>query len=187
MAHSRRKRTSKAEWFEAALRVLYEEGIASVRVERLAQDLGTSRSGFYWHFKDRRDLEMQLLEYWAHEYTDVVSENPELRLVEPRKRLARVAELVLEHDLSGYDLAFVAWAEHDPEVAKRVAKVVQRRLDYVKQALAELGIAGDEAEFRRRIFILYLAWEAKIYPDLSAKKRRMLRDRVVEWTTSSTA
>jgi len=168
------------------MRVLYEEGIAGVRVERLAKDLGTSRSGFYWHFKDGRDLEMQLLEYWAHEYTDVVSENPELRLVEPRKRLARVAELALEHDLSGYDLAFVAWAEHDPEVAKRVAKVVQRRLDYVEQALAELGITGDEAEFRRRIFILYLGWEGKTYPDLTAKRRRVLRDRLVELVTAPT-
>ena len=87
------KRTSKAEWFETALRVLGDEGIEGVRVERLARDLGTSRSGFYWHFKDRRDLELQLLEYWAHEYTEVVSENPELMLVEPGKRIAHVADL----------------------------------------------------------------------------------------------
>ena len=186
MAQSKRKRTSRAEWFEAALRVLGEEGIAGIRVERLARDLGTSRSGFYWHFEDRRDLELQLLDYWAHEYTDVVTGNPELRLVEPRKRLARVAELVLEHDLSRYDLAFIAWAETDPEVAEQVARVVQRRLDYIEQALTELGITGEEAEFRRRNFILYFAWEGKIYPDLSAKKRRMLRDRVVEWATAPT-
>lgn len=181
MATDRRKRTGRADWFEAALKVLRDEGIDGVRVERLARDLGTSRSGFYWHFKDRRDLELQLLEYWAHEYTEVVSENPELLLVEPKRRLARVAELVLEHDLSGYDLAFFAWAERDPEVAKRVAKVVQRRLDYVKRALTELGITGAEAEFRRRVFITYMAWEGKTYPDLSARRRRMLRDRLVEF------
>ena len=187
MAHSRRKRTSKAEWFEAALQVLGEEGIEGVRVERLARDLGTSRSGFYWHFKDRRDLELQLLEFWAHEYTEVVTGNPELALVEPRKRLARVGELVLEYDLSQYDLAFFAWAEHDPEVAKIVAKVVKRRLAYIKQAFTELGITDDEAEFRTRIFVLYFAWEGKTYPDLSAKKRRQLRDRVVKWATGPTS
>ena len=69
MAARKRKRTTKADWFEAALRVLRTEGHSSVRVERLARDLDISKSGFYWHFRDRRDLELQLLDYWAHEYT----------------------------------------------------------------------------------------------------------------------
>ncbi len=165
------------------MRVLGEEGVGGVRVERLARDLATSKSGFYWHFKDRRDLFMQMLEYWAHEYTEVLSENPELRMVEPRKRLHRIAELVLEHDLSGYDLAFLAWAEHDGEVARRVNRVIRLRLDYVQQALAELGITGDEREFRSRTFVCYMAWQGKMYPALSKKRRRELVDRLVVFLT----
>ena len=184
MATNERKRTSKAEWFEAALKVLGEEGIDGVRVERLARDLGTSRSGFYWHFKDRRDLELQLLEYWAHEFTEVLSENPELLLVEPRKRIGHIADLVMEHDLSGYDLAFFAWAEHDPEVAARVADVVRVRLDYVGRALSELGIPADEVDFRRRMFVCYMAWESKMYPEVSARKRRKLSGHLVDWVTA---
>ncbi|MCL7926886.1 MAG: TetR/AcrR family transcriptional regulator [marine benthic group bacterium] len=183
MAASKRRRTSKAEWFEAALEVLGKEGIDGVRVERLARDLGTSKSGFYWHFKDRRDLEMQLLEYWAHEYTEVVSENPELLLVEASRRIAYVAEMVMQHDLSGYDLAFFAWAERDREVAERVADVIERRLSYLNRAFAELGITGAEADFRKRLFVCYMAWEGKTYPGLSARKRRTLRERLVEWLT----
>jgi AcrR family transcriptional regulator len=58
----RRKRASRADWFEVALRVLGEEGVQAVRVERLARELGIARSGFYWHFKDRQDLRNQLLD-----------------------------------------------------------------------------------------------------------------------------
>ena len=183
MAARKRKRTTKADWFEAALRVLRTEGHSSVRVERLARDLDISKSGFYWHFRDRRDLELQLLDYWAHEYTEVLADNPELLLVEPRKRLTRVYQLVEEHDLAGYDLAFFGWAETDPVVRERVERVIQRRLDYQKRALAELGIKGDEADFRNRVFICYMAWQRTL-PTFSARKSKLLEKRMIEWLTA---
>ena len=170
-----RKRTSRADWFEAALRVLRDEGIAGVRIERLARDLDTSRSGFYWHFKDRRDLELQLLEYWAHEYTEVVSQNVELAGLEPRTRLSRIAEMVREHDLASLDLSFWAWAAHDGEVAQGVRKVIQTRLEFVGAAFAELGFEGDELEVRTRLFVCYQSWEATTFPTVSKKRLRELQ------------
>ena len=171
MSQRRKKRTSKAEWFEAALRVLGDEGIQGVRVERLARDLGTSKSGFYWHFRDRRDLELQLLEYWAHEYTEVLSQNVELGMLEPATRLSRVAHLVSEHDLSGYDLAFFSWGEHDEEVAERVKNVMRMRLDYIGRALKELGLTGAQLDLYTRLFVGYMLWEARMLP-VSSKARR---------------
>lgn len=174
MSADRKKRTSKAEWFQAALQVLGEEGVAGVRVERLARDLGISKSGFYWHFRDRRDLLMQLLDYWAHEYTLVVTENVELRMLDPRIRLFRIAEIVMEHDLGGFDLSFWAWAADDAEVARRVAKVIRTRLEFVGEAFAELGFEGDELEMRTRLFVCYQPWERTTYPRVSRKRLREL-------------
>ena len=62
----RRKRVSKAEWLAQSLEVLAAEGVQGVRVERLARDLGIAKAGFYWHFRDRRDLMQSLLDYWTH-------------------------------------------------------------------------------------------------------------------------
>ena len=58
------KRTSKSEWLEKALEVLEAEGVNAVKIDRLAKLLETSRSGFYWHFKDRQDL-LSCLLHWA--------------------------------------------------------------------------------------------------------------------------
>ena len=58
----RRKRVSKAEWLAQALEVLAAEGVQGVRVERLARDLGIAKAGFYWHFRDRRDLMQSISE-----------------------------------------------------------------------------------------------------------------------------
>jgi AcrR family transcriptional regulator len=73
----KRKRVSKDQWLSAALDMLETGGVNNVRVERIAAKLSISKSGFYWHFKDRRDLLSHILEYWAHEYTEVVSNNPQ--------------------------------------------------------------------------------------------------------------
>jgi AcrR family transcriptional regulator len=69
------KRISKAEWLDAALNALEEGGIDAVRIERLAKKLGTSRSGFYWHFRSLENLKKDILEYWKYEFTDVVVQN----------------------------------------------------------------------------------------------------------------
>lgn len=170
----RRKRASRADWFEVALRVLGEEGVQAVRVERLARELGIARSGFYWHFKDRQDLRNQLLDYWAHEYTEILSDNPELRALDPRMRLTRVAELVLEHDLSGYDRSFRSWASTDAEVARRFRKIIAMRLDFIRAALAELGFEGQELEMRIRVFVAYEAAQPSLYGHESKRKLREL-------------
>lgn len=47
---------SKADWTEAALAALARDGLASVAVEPLALQLGTTKGSFYWHFTDRADL-----------------------------------------------------------------------------------------------------------------------------------
>ncbi|MBN8955202.1 MAG: helix-turn-helix transcriptional regulator [Rhizobiales bacterium] len=51
-------------WIDTARRSLIEEGIAAVKVDRLAKRLGVTRGGFYHNFKDRGDLLTQLLHHW---------------------------------------------------------------------------------------------------------------------------
>ena len=60
-------RVSKDQWLAAAVTALEQGGVDAVRVERLARALDVSKSGFYWHFKDRADLLLELLEYWEEE------------------------------------------------------------------------------------------------------------------------
>ena len=98
----RRGRVSKAEWLAAALDELERGGIDAVRVERLAKILKVAKSGFYWHFQDRRDLQRELLGYWLHEYTEVVSSNPQLLLGEPKARLEKIMKMIQDHDPMGF-------------------------------------------------------------------------------------
>ena len=68
-----RRGISKAEWLEAGLQAMSEKGVAALTVEGLAKSLGITKAGFYWHFKNRDDLLRQLLDYWTHEITEVIT------------------------------------------------------------------------------------------------------------------
>jgi len=54
-------RTPRSTWISAGLRALAAGGPDAVRIEPLAQALGVTRGGFYWHFDNRRAFLDELL------------------------------------------------------------------------------------------------------------------------------
>ena len=137
------KRVSKSQWLAKALDTLESNGVEAVKIERLAKELDISRSGFYWHFKNRQDLLEHLLDFWVREYTGVVSDNPDVKKLDPKKRLLIVMEMIRDKKLTKYDLAINAWAKVDPLAHEVVKKVVNIRLDFLRSIFAELGFDGD--------------------------------------------
>jgi AcrR family transcriptional regulator len=178
-------RVSKAEWLAAALEELEKGGIDAVRVERLGKLLSVAKSGFYWHFKDRRDLHLHLLDYWFHEYTAVVTANPLLHQGDPKSRLEKIMAMVEDNDLAKYETAIRAWAEHDEMAGEVVQDVTKARLDFIRPIFAELGFNGDELEARTMVFVCYETWESSIFRHMSARKRKRLRKRRLDLLTTS--
>jgi AcrR family transcriptional regulator len=177
------KRVTKKQWLIKALDALASCGVEAVKIERLAKGLGISRSGFYWHFKNRQDLLDHLLDYWVREYTGIVTDNPEVKKNDPKKRLQTVMEMIRYKNLSKYDLAIQAWAKIDPVANRVLQKVVKVRLDFLRSIFAELGFDGDELEMRARLFVCYHSWEDTMFPDLSDKKHSKLKNLRLELFT----
>jgi AcrR family transcriptional regulator len=176
MAISKTKRVSKAQWLDTALAVLEAEGVEGVRVEKLARQLGIAKSGFYWHFKDRQDLLKQMLDYWAHEYTAVVTENPELNQGNPKQRLEQTMRMIQEFGLTKLEVVVRAWAQADPMAAKELNKVYKMRLDFLREIFKELGFRGDELEMRTQLFTCYHTWESSMY----GKQPKTQRDKLLK-------
>ena len=140
------KRVSKAQWLAKALEVLESDGIEAVKITDLAKALGISRSGFYWHFKNRQDLLEQMLDYWLHEYTGVVSNDPQIQKLTADKRLLAVMKMIRKRNLTKFDLAINAWAKVDPHANLIVRKAINNRLEFVRAIFSELGFDGDFVE-----------------------------------------
>ncbi len=175
---------SKADWLEGALDLLDKTSVTGLTIEKLARSLSISKSGFYWHFQDRDELLGEMLDYWIHEITEVVVRNPELMAMDPKDRLTVAAEMIFAHRLTRYEITVRQWALEDREAAKAVRKVNRIRLKYVRDALSELGFAGDELEMRTLLFVCYHTWELPMFPEISKKRLQALIAKRIELLTT---
>jgi len=178
-----RRGVSKAEWLEKGLKSLSEAGVSALTIEGLAKSLGIAKAGFYWHFRNRDDLLRQLLDYWTHEITEVVTANAEILALKPKSRLTRTAEMILDYELTRYEIPIRQWALQDAGAARAVKRVNRLRLDYARNAFSELGFKGDDLEMRTMLFVCYHSWESPMFREISRKQRRDLIAKRIELLT----
>ncbi len=176
---------SRNDWLEAALEMMGEGSLADLTIERLAKRLKVAKSGFYWHFRSRQALLDALLEYWAEDLTQSVTDNHELHSFEPKTRLLETSEAILRFDLARHDLAVRHAAEKDEKIAQIVQRVTDLRLDFVRRAFSELGFSGDELEMRTLLFVGYHTWETTTFKSMTKERRKELIKRRIDLLTSA--
>ena len=152
----------RAQWVSAGLEALRKGGVAAVRVERLAGDVGVTKGSFYHHFRDRGALLEALLDYWSREMTDAEFARLETLRGGLAARLLALAEDVLEKGMGRYDPAIRAWARHDRKVAAAVAQVDRRRVKALAGFFEEGGFSAAEARIRARTFYTFLLGEPQV-------------------------
>lgn len=145
------KDLGRNDWLKAARITLLKGGVEAVRVEKLARTLHVTKGSFYWHFKDREELLDLLLEEWEGEMAEIV---PRLGRGSARETLLTLVRLLVERarlseegDVPS-DAAIFAWATVSPDVARRVDRAEQKRINLLKQ------VSGQ----RNRIELFYLTW-----------------------------
>jgi AcrR family transcriptional regulator len=152
----------KPQWLRAGLEALRKGGVAAVRVERLAADVGVTKGSFYWHFRDRGALLDALLEFWSREMTDAEFERIHGLRAGLAARLLALAEDVLEKGMGRYDPAIRAWGRTDRKVAAAVAQVDRRRVRALTGFFEEGGFGAAEARTRARLFYTFLLGEPQV-------------------------
>src|SRR5688572_28456510 len=157
----------KPQWLSAGLDALRKGGVAAVRVERLAGDVGITKGSFYHHYRDRGALLDAVIEYWSSEMTDAEFERIQnLRAgdatIALRARLVALAEDVLEKGMGRYDPAIRAWARGDRKVAAAVEQVDRRRIKALAGFFEEGGFTPAESRTRARTFYTFLLGEPQV-------------------------
>jgi AcrR family transcriptional regulator len=152
-------RTPRSSWIQAGMRTLAAGGPDAVRIEPLAQGLGVTRGGFYWHFDDRRALLEELLDTWERASVDDVIERVESERGDARAKLRRLSALAAASDEPlRTDLAVRDWARREPTVAGRLRRVDNRRMDYLRSLFGAFCPDTDDVEARCMVF--YSLWIA---------------------------
>jgi AcrR family transcriptional regulator len=119
-----------------------------VRIEPLAQALGVTRGGFYWHFADRQALLDEMLDAWERASVDEVLERVEREGGDARRKVRRAGALTFSDWLLPIDLAVRDWSRRDPAVAERLRRVDNRRMEYLRSLFASFCPDADDVEAR---------------------------------------
>lgn len=145
-------RVSPLDWCDAGLRLLRDEGMPALTVERLCGALKRTKGSFYHHFADLDAYLEQLLARWEATLTDLPIEVAAAEL-DPTRRAARLDSAVarLDHRL---DVAVRAWALWDARARRAMERVDARRIAY----LAELHRARGAAEAEQLAELEYAAF-----------------------------
>ncbi len=149
-----------SDWISAGLTQLAKDGIESVRVEVLARELAVSKGSFYWHFRDRDELLVQMLRHWEQREAEWLAQQSE----DPGRptaavRWARFVERSVEPERIRGEIAIRAWAKRDERVALRLADIENRTARVIANILAEVGFAQDAAEsWSEMVCLVYLGW-----------------------------
>ena len=175
MVKKRRQRISRDNWLEAGLELLADQGVHAVKIDHLARRLGVAKTGFYWHFKNRRALLDAMLEFWEREYTTVVTESPGILSLPAADRLQAINQMVQENFLSEYDLAIAHWAQHDEKAARCLADTIAERMKFVGEAFRELGFKSVELEMRTRLYVCYTSWSPHMFGNAETARDRRIR------------
>jgi AcrR family transcriptional regulator len=150
-------RTPRGKWVEKGLQALAEGGPGAVRIEPLARALGVTKGGFYWHFANRGALLEEMLDEWERVSVDEVIERVEAEGGDARTRLRGLfAIATARSDILEIDLAVRDWARREPKVARRLRRVDNRRMDYMRSLFG--AFCPDEEEVEVRCTVGFSLW-----------------------------
>lgn len=151
-----RTQLDRNDWIEAAIDVLASEGVSGLRVEVLAKHCGVTKGSFYWHFKDRHDLLLAVLEQWREGRIRDIEKTTAVQPGKEREQLHFAIEVYgASRNRKGMqiELAVRDWARHDAEAAAIVEAVDLYRLECTRKLFVAAGMS--EAEAKSRSLLLY--------------------------------
>ncbi|HET8881066.1 MAG TPA: TetR/AcrR family transcriptional regulator, partial [Solimonas sp.] len=141
-------------WINCARVLLIEEGLAGIKVDRLAKRLRVTRGGFYHHFESHHDLLQALLKDWRLNNCFVPKH---IDTASPALAIGALREMTdnLVHERGfdpQFDMAVREWARISQPVADVVEQVDADRVDALGRIFGGLGYAEREASLRAKLF-----------------------------------
>lgn len=135
-------------WVQAGFAILAEEGITTLKIDRLCSRLAVTKGSFYWHFTDIASYRAALIGAWGELRDDDRSHFADMALIPPRERLSQMMSSLLSARHWTLERAMREWARTDDAVAASVRAADQRVLAAVRQAFVDHGFDGEDADLR---------------------------------------
>lgn len=136
------------DWLQAGYALLAEEGIKTLKIDRLCARLKVTKGSFYWHFDGMPSYRAALVQGWRDLRDEDRSQIEALGGLPPRERLAQMMASLVSPRHWTLERAMREWARTDDTVAESVRAADRRILAAVRAAFEDYGFDAEDAELR---------------------------------------
>lgn len=151
-AQQRRRRSSTRlsydDWVDGALSLLAREGVGSIRIPRLCQELGVTKGSFYWHFDDIDQLTAAMADRWSAIQSEAVRELSAFAAIPLEERIEKMAAMLVDHRHWMVETTVREWSRSNPKVAAAVRTLDQRVFETLRNTMLDLGFDENQAALR---------------------------------------
>jgi AcrR family transcriptional regulator len=141
-------RLSVDDWIQAGFAILAEEGIKSLKIDRLCSRLSVTKGSFYWHFTDIAAYRAALVQAWGDMRGDDRYDLGEVAALPPRERLLEMMSSLVSPRHWTLERAMREWARTYDAAASSVRAADLRVFAAVRQAYLDSGFDAEQADRR---------------------------------------
>jgi len=141
-------RLSVSDWVQAGLRILAEDGVKALTIQRLCDRLQVTKGSFYWHFTDMKTYRSALVQTYAAVRDEERGDLENLTGLPPRQRLSQMMTSLVGPRHWMLERAMREWARNDATVAEAVRASDDRIVAAVRRAFLDDGFNDEQADMR---------------------------------------
>jgi AcrR family transcriptional regulator len=157
----------REKWLESAIDAMTRTCMSKFNLDSLFRELTVGKGSFYYHFKNRTEFLLALVDYWERTETDNVIEAL-AALPESVSAVDKLWELMLltaGKRNSRHELLIHSLSLESTELENAVKRVDSKRFNYLEGLFAEIGFRGDELAMRTHLFITATSMDHFIAPE----------------------
>ena len=148
----------KNQILDAAMEVITQNGYENSRMDDVVKASNMSKGAIYWYYKSKKDLYLDLVNYWVMRYSDMVS-----KIMEKDQKASNQLKQILNYFIDEYEkdpepfkalTEFWSMAQKDDDFHKKVQKVYAAFLEVIESIITNGKNSGEFKNVNTRIAAL---------------------------------
>jgi len=146
-------KVTKQDWLNVGIEIFVNDGIEQVKVMTLAEQLGVSRSSFYWYFEGRQGLLENLLEHWLTLNTGAIESHAKMPAQTITAATCNLFLCFVDPVLFDTKLDFAVrdWARRSAKIRKVLDTSDARRIAAISAMYSQFDFSDIESLTRAKV------------------------------------
>ena len=156
--NTRKQDLRKNQILDAAMEVITQNGYENSRMDDVVKSSNMSKGAIYWYYKSKKDLYLDLVNYWVMRYSDMVA-----KIMEKDQKASNQLKQILNYFIDEYEkdpepfkalTEFWSMAQKDDDFHKKVQKVYAAFLEVIESIITNGKNSGEFKNVNTRIAAL---------------------------------